>query len=117
MAEPKQSENLPGQNLQPKIALPIPVDLIRTVAIFLVILLHISIEPIVAPPQLITTAWWAFDFFNSIARPCVPLFVMLTGYLLLQPTKVNEPLKVFFKKRFARIGLPFIFWGLSFLFG
>jgi surface polysaccharide O-acyltransferase-like enzyme len=114
MAEPKQSENLPAQNLQPKIGLPIPVDLIRSVAIFLVILLHISIEPIVAPPQLITTAWWASDFFNSIARPCVPLFVMLTGYLLLQPSKVNEPLKVFFKKRFARIGLPFIFWGAIF---
>jgi surface polysaccharide O-acyltransferase-like enzyme len=37
---------------------------------------------------------------------------MLSGYLLLQPNKVNEPLRVFFKKRWARIGLPFFFWGI-----
>jgi surface polysaccharide O-acyltransferase-like enzyme len=35
---------------------------------------------------------------------------MLTGALLLQPTK-NESLSTFFKKRWARIGLPWIFWG------
>jgi surface polysaccharide O-acyltransferase-like enzyme len=91
----------------------IPVDLIRSVGIFLVILLHVSIQPVSIPSNIsLTTAWWAFDFYNSIARPCVPLFVMLSGYLLLQPSKVNEPLRVFFKKRWARIGLPFIFWGV-----
>jgi surface polysaccharide O-acyltransferase-like enzyme len=36
---------------------------------------------------------------------------MLTGALLLQPYKVEEPLGVFFKKRLWRIGLPFLFWG------
>jgi surface polysaccharide O-acyltransferase-like enzyme len=39
---------------------------------------------------------------------------MLTGALLLQPSKFGEPLGVFFKKRWARIGLPFIFWGAAF---
>lgn len=41
----------------------------------------------------------------------VPLFVMLTGALLLAPSKKDEDLGFFFKKRFSRIGLPFIFWG------
>jgi surface polysaccharide O-acyltransferase-like enzyme len=41
----------------------------------------------------------------------VPLFVMLTGALLLAPSKQNEDLGTFFKKRFSRIGLPFVFWG------
>jgi surface polysaccharide O-acyltransferase-like enzyme len=36
---------------------------------------------------------------------------MLTGALLLQPSKI-EPLSVFFKKRWNRIGLPFLFWGV-----
>jgi surface polysaccharide O-acyltransferase-like enzyme len=35
---------------------------------------------------------------------------MLSGALLLQPSKVDEPLKVFFKKRVSRIVPPFIFW-------
>lgn len=40
----------------------------------------------------------------------VPLFVMLTGALLLNPNRDNEPLRVFYKKRLDRIALPFIFW-------
>lgn len=40
----------------------------------------------------------------------VPLFVMLSGALLLQPAKVEEPIKVFLKKRLSRIGLAFFFW-------
>jgi len=34
--------------------------------------------------------------FNS--RSAVPLFIMLTGALLLQPNKTDEPLGNFFKK-------------------
>jgi len=112
MAELKENARTSTENLQPKATLPLSVDLIRSVALFLVVLLHVSIQSVFIPPQEQITAWVAFDFYNSIARPCVPLFVMLSGYLMLQPSKVNEPLKVFFKKRWARIGLPFIFWGV-----
>ena len=35
---------------------------------------------------------------------------MLSGALLLQPVKVNEPIRVFLKKRLSRIGLAFAFW-------
>jgi len=112
MTEAKHNTNVSMETMQPKATLPLPVDLIRTVALFLVILLHVSVQSVVIPPQMQINAWVAFDFYNSIARPCVPLFVMLSGYLMLQPSKVNEPLKLFFKKRWARIGLPFIFWGV-----
>jgi surface polysaccharide O-acyltransferase-like enzyme len=39
---------------------------------------------------------------------------MLSGALLLQPSKVEEPLRVFFKKRFSRVALPFLFWGAAY---
>jgi surface polysaccharide O-acyltransferase-like enzyme len=39
---------------------------------------------------------------------------MLTGALLLQPSKVDEPIRVFFKKRWNRIGLPFMFWSTAY---
>jgi surface polysaccharide O-acyltransferase-like enzyme len=95
----------------------LPVDLIRTIAIILVILLHASIEATpnidIMSPQGVQL-WWASDIYNSLARSGVPLFVMLSGALLLQPIKVNESLKVFFKKRFNRIGLPMIFWGAAY---
>jgi surface polysaccharide O-acyltransferase-like enzyme len=80
----------------------------------LVILLHASIEPIPATvipgSSNVLTQWWSVNIYDSLARPCVPLFVMLSGALLLQPSKVDEPLKVFFKKRVSRIALPFLFW-------
>jgi surface polysaccharide O-acyltransferase-like enzyme len=95
----------------------LPVDLIRTVAIILVILLHASIEPnprlnLMSPEGV--QLWWTSDIYNSISRVAVPLFVMLTGALLLQPQKVDESLRVFFKKRWNRVGLPILFWGTVF---
>ena len=92
----------------------LPVDLIRTIAIILVILLHASIEqyPVTnVVDSSVFVRWWSVNIYDSIARPCVPLFVMLSGALLLQPSKVEESLRVFFKKRFSRIALPFLFWG------
>ncbi|MFB3887867.1 MAG: acyltransferase [Candidatus Bathyarchaeia archaeon] len=95
----------------------LPVDLIRTVAIILVILLHAAVEPyqiadLMSPAGV--SSWWSVNIYDSIARPCVPLFVMLTGALLLQPSKSNEPLGVYFKKRLNRIALPFVFWGAAY---
>jgi surface polysaccharide O-acyltransferase-like enzyme len=91
----------------------LPVDLIRTVAIFLVLLLHACTEYYVTfelmSPQGIQL-WWASNVYGSFGRMSVPLFVMLTGALLLQPSKCNEPLGVFFKKRWSRLGVPVIFW-------
>ena len=95
--------------------LSIPVDLIRTVAIIAVIVLHATREATAFQPAAPFEVWrWAFvDVYQSISRTGVPLFVMLSGALLLQPSK-DEPLRVFFKKRWARIGLPFLFWGAAY---
>jgi len=89
----------------------IPVDLIRTLAIIGVIFLHATND--FSPNrmnQLEVVRWVTVDVYQCIARIGVPLFVMLTGALLLQPSK-NESIGVFLKKRWARIGLPLIFWG------
>jgi surface polysaccharide O-acyltransferase-like enzyme len=95
----------------------VPADLIRTLAIVLVILLHAAIEQFSINNEVsqgVLVRWWAVDFYDSIARVCVPLFVMLSGALLLQPYKVEEPVHVFLKKRFVRIGLPLLFWGSAY---
>jgi surface polysaccharide O-acyltransferase-like enzyme len=93
------------------------VDLIRTFAIMLVIMLHATAEPIQIVDQMSpegVTLWWTVNIYDSLARPAVPLFVMLSGALLLQPAKLGEPLGIFFKKRLNRIALPFLFWGVAY---
>jgi surface polysaccharide O-acyltransferase-like enzyme len=93
------------------------VDIIRVLAIFLVVFLHATCFPYSIPgaitPKVVDT-WWTVDIYSGIGPIAVPLFVMLSGALLLDRSKVNEPMKVFFKKRFARIGIPMIFWSLFF---
>ena len=90
----------------------VPADLIRTLAIIGVVILHAANEAIV--PQVMNQTeiyrWWMVNIYQTLGRTGVPLFVMLTGALLLQPSKI-ESLSVFFKKRWNRIGLPFLFWG------
>ena len=93
------------------------VDLIRTVAIVGVILLHASGQYLITPQQISqmnpseTFSWAVVDVYQSLAVLGVPLFLMLTGALLLQPEK-NESLRTFFRKRWVRIGLPFVFWSI-----
>jgi surface polysaccharide O-acyltransferase-like enzyme len=92
----------------------LPVDLIRTVAIVLVITLHAATEgypmSVMQMSEDMVTKWWTVNVYDSLGRFGVPLFVMLSGALLLQPSKLTEPMGVFFKKRLSRIALPFIFW-------
>lgn len=77
-------------------------DLLRIVAIYLVLVVHMSI----VPTQISLGAIPTFALY-AIAKTCVPLFVMLSGALLL--TK-QEAYDVFFKKRFLRILLPWLTW-------
>jgi surface polysaccharide O-acyltransferase-like enzyme len=100
---------------------PVNVDLIRTTAMFGVLLLHaagryaITSQELGQMSPLEFARWGIVDIYQSIAVPLgVPLFLMLTGALLLQPEKTNEPLGVFFKKRWARLGLPSLFWGAAY---
>jgi surface polysaccharide O-acyltransferase-like enzyme len=100
--------------VQSKIAnVNFPVNLIRTIAILMVILVHASFFPYKIPGEITPTVmvnWFTADVFGAIGYLGVPLFVMLSGALLLNPSKADEPMEVFFKKRFNRIGLPLIFW-------
>ncbi len=91
----------------------ISVDLIRVAAVLCVLLLHAANDlTLQTMSDLEIWRWCVVDIYQSIGRMGVPLFVMLTGALLLAPSKRDEELGFFFKKRFSRIGLPFLFWGI-----
>ena len=74
------------------------IDLIRVLACFLVVLTHAGELYYIDPNgDLIRNKKNVYPgIFNSISRVCVPLFVIISGYLLL-PMKSDY--NTFFKKR------------------
>ena len=83
------------------------IDLIRVIACFLVMLTHSGeIYYINDEGGLIKDDNNIYPgVINSLSRVCVPLFVMISGYLLL-PMKTDY--STFLKKRFTRVSFPFI---------
>ncbi|MCW4001270.1 MAG: acyltransferase family protein [Candidatus Bathyarchaeota archaeon] len=96
---------------------PYPADFIRFLAIVLVILVHCSGFPYRIPGVATGTDvfnWFTADVWAAIGYLGVPLFVMLSGALLLDPQKADEPPRVFFRRRFDRIGIPLLFWSVMY---
>lgn len=89
----------------------ISLDWIRFVACLLVILEHVAEFYYVSPDWIPNRTDNAFivGIFNSISRASVPLFIMVSGYLLL-PMKGKTT--DFFRRRFTRILFPFILWSI-----
>ena len=77
------------------------VDFMRSAGIFLVVLAHIDIWD--------TRIDWIQTIYFTISRNGVPIFFMLSGYLLLSK---EEDILTFFKKRAAKIIIPFFVWSI-----
>lgn len=86
------------------------VDVLRFIAIFMVICIHCS-DPFNVSPEARSNPEFNFwgSLYGSFLRPCVPLFVMITGLLLLP---VNISMEKFYKKRLLRIAVPFLIWSV-----
>ncbi|OQW42740.1 MAG: hypothetical protein A4S08_11215 [Proteobacteria bacterium SG_bin4] len=85
----------------------------RIVAMFAVVFLH-SAGLVVLYSPIGTENWWLGNIYDSFARWCVPVFVMISGALLLDTTKM-EDLKSFYIKRLSKIMIPIMFWTVFFL--
>lgn len=86
-------------------------DNLRVASTIGVIAVHASAS---FPPlfgQIPQTIWWTGNILDCLARFCVPVFIMLSGVLLLRS---YSPPARFFRKRFLRIVFPFIFWCLTY---
>jgi len=89
-------------------------DIMKITAIFAVILLHVSAPFLI--PFARTPEWWIGNIYDSFTRWCVPLFVMVSGALLLGGAG-RKPLREFLLKRVARVILPFLVWsGIYFIY-
>ncbi|MGM9705629.1 MAG: acyltransferase [Prevotella sp.] len=87
------------------------LDVIRLVAMLMVIGVH-CIDPFYISPTLGSLPQykhWA-AIYGSLLRPSVPLFVMMTGLLLLPVQGMT--MREFYKKRITRILWPMLIWSV-----
>lgn len=90
------------------------LDLIRALATFAVIWLHVSANVVIYRPDAASSAWWTANAADALVRWCVPLFVMLSGALLL-PGAAQMTAADFYRKRLPRLLWPLLGWTAFYL--
>lgn len=87
------------------------VDWIKAIAIISVVMIHVSdayvnINVLFTPDAFFTLQWFVAVFYRVIANAAVPLFIMVSGFLILRKP---EPISNI-PHRLKRILIPFAFF-------
>ncbi len=87
------------------------LDFLRILAIFFVIILHAE-NPFLTNVSLYgSTSWYLCILQNEFNRIGVPLFFMISGYLLLNSDSTLD-IASFYRKRFGKLLPPLLVWNL-----
>jgi surface polysaccharide O-acyltransferase-like enzyme len=90
-------------------------DMIRILGTIVVVVGHVSDMVLYSDgTKPLGAQWWVANLWDAAARWAVPIYIMLSGSLLLDPHRTESPSK-FYHKRLMRIGAPLVFWSLFFM--
>ncbi|MGE5385070.1 MAG: acyltransferase [Betaproteobacteria bacterium] len=89
------------------------LDFLRIAAVFAVVWLHVAAGP-AQNPDWQSAEWWTGNVADALSRWCVPVFVMISGALLLAPGADADPIR-FYRRRAARLLVPLVFWTAFYL--
>ena len=91
------------------------MDVLRIAAMAAVVVIH-AVAPVVEArtTELGSGTWWAANLLDAITRWCVPVFVMVSGALLLDPAK-RMTVRSFYLRRLHRVGIPLVSWIVCYL--
>ena len=87
-------------------------DNLRVIATIGVIFIHVSSDYQPSSGTISMYDFWIGNIFDSATRFSVPIFVMLSGALLLPK---DYGTGIFLKKRLIRLLLPFLFWSTIYI--
>lgn len=91
------------------------IDSLRGLAILAVLLVHTTTRTLEVSKFNITSFSWTL-FLNQMARFAVPLFFIISGFVLEFSAK-DESYWSFIKRRFLKIFIPYVIWsGIYYLF-
>lgn len=85
------------------------VDITRIIAIIAVVAIHVEDAFIFSWNKIPMTDWWVSNVYSGLIRFPVPLFIILSGYLLLDK---QEDDRIFFSKRFSKVVIPLVAWSM-----
>jgi len=88
------------------------VNNLRVIALFAVIVLHTASLLLMEYKKASLGDWLVADFYNALVRFAVPVFVMISGALLLHR---EYELGDFLKRRLSRVVWPFLFWSFVYI--
>lgn len=89
------------------------LDFLRVFAIIAMICLHVSAQNWYIT-SVLSLEWNTYNFYDSIVRFCVPVFVMISGVLFLDPFK-EITIKKLYSKYILRIGTAFCVWSVIYM--
>ncbi len=87
------------------------LDWLRILAAIAVVVIHISAGVVTDSSQTYHSPWMAGNFYESLSRWSVPMFVMISGALMLSSRK-ERPNTVFLRKKLAKILVPLLVWSV-----
>ena len=90
------------------------VDLLRILATLAVIGLHICSTGIWYDTDVSSSVWIAVNFYASLSKWCVPVFVMISGSLFLTPTK-EITISSIYTKYVPRLVVAFVIWSILYI--
>lgn len=86
------------------------LDVLRLLSIFFVILIHV-VSPVFSDVRSTFVTIQFANAFDSLARISVPIFIMISGALLLNTEISIKSIP----KRILKVGIPLIFWSIIYL--
>lgn len=85
------------------------LQVVRVLALVLIIFEWVSAPAVSQFGTTAPSAWWSAVAFYTHGKVGVPLFLMVSGYLMLDPAK-QEAWPTFLTKRFSKVLVPFLAW-------
>lgn len=91
------------------------VDILRIISILSVVLIHVSTRDLEFDSFNLSTHFFTL-FLNQIPRFAVPLFFLISAFVLELNFPQNFNYRIYLKKRFQRLFLPYLFWSALYYF-
>ncbi len=89
------------------------INVLRILAIYAVVTAHVAIWLTMATRPFVFQ-WWLGCWLFYLGHFSIPVFVMISGALLLDDAR-QEPAGRFYRRRMFRVGIPLVVWTVVYL--